>query len=66
MYVADHYFVLCRQPLNDDEWEYFPLMLASKGGHAKCVKLLLEKKAKVYCVKNKYNCLMESIERGHK
>ena len=46
---------------------YSPLMLASISGHVKCVELLLEKKADVKVVSDRdYNCLMESIYRGHK
>ena len=42
-------------------------MLASKYGHAKCVQLLLEKEADIGVVSDRgYNCLMESIDRGHK
>ena len=42
-------------------------MLAAKNGHAKCVSLLLEKRADVEVVSERdYNCLMESIDKEHK
>ena len=53
--------------LSDAEKKYSPLMLASKHGHAKCVKLLLEKNADIKVISDRgYNCFMESIARGHK
>ena len=55
------------QRLSDEERKRSPLMLASMGGRAKCVTLLLEKGADVSVVSGRnYNCLMEATERGHK
>ena len=51
---------------------YSPLMLAARNGHAKCVRVLLDKDADVTVVsredgyKHGFNPLMESIEEGHK
>ena len=51
------------QKISDDEK---PLMLAAKHGHAKCVKVLLERNANVDVrSEQEYNCLMESIAEGH-
>ena len=46
--------------------EFFPLILASKCGHTKCVSVLLKRGANHEVTsRRKYNCLMEAIKAGH-
>ncbi|CAI8015846.1 Transient receptor potential cation channel subfamily A member 1 homolog [Geodia barretti] len=59
--------VAAEETRGEVEKQHSPLMLASKYGHSKCVQLLLEKEADIGVVSDRgYNCLMESIDRGHK
>ena len=47
--------------------QYSPLLLAARKGHAKCVEILMGKKANITVTSDQgYNCLMEAIQGGHK